>query len=211
MITAPHRTAASVRDVRPGHLGGILEIVGKHLASVESVGTIDRAAAPPVRAATCRRPNGNPHHAQTFTLLVTLVPVLLAGCTAPPCRRRTDDLGRRMQDETYEIKGKPETGGGVQAGFGGPAERSTREVWRPRHSGQPDPLPLSHPPPLLPERHDLLGPGICPRHLHGAAPRPHARVREPLRAQPERWQSGRPAGQWPLEPPGRRLGSFNPG
>lgn len=25
-----------------------------------------------------------------------------------------------LQDETYEIKGKPQTGGGVQAGFGGP-------------------------------------------------------------------------------------------
>ena len=54
-------------------------------------------------------------------LLVTLVPVLLAGCTGTPHAADEPTIwAGAMQDETYEIKGKPETGGGVQAGFGGP-------------------------------------------------------------------------------------------
>ncbi len=63
---------------------------------------------------------------RSASLLLGLPLLLAAGCTNSG---RTDHqtswispgaVSAPLQDETYEIKGKPQTGGGVQAGFGGP-------------------------------------------------------------------------------------------
>ena len=58
-----------------------------------------------------------------ITLLAATAAIsLAAGCSNTPT---PDDAwvspgAMPVQDETYEIKGKPQAGGGVQAGFGGP-------------------------------------------------------------------------------------------
>ncbi len=60
---------------------------------------------------------------RSMTLLAATAAIpLAAGCSNTPS---SDDAwvspgAMPVQDETYEIKGKPQTGGGVQAGFGGP-------------------------------------------------------------------------------------------
>lgn len=54
-------------------------------------------------------------------LFAPLLPALFAGC-APQQHAVTEPTiwAGAMQDENYEIKGKPQGGGGVQAGYGGP-------------------------------------------------------------------------------------------
>lgn len=54
-------------------------------------------------------------------LAVVLLPMLVVGCASQSGTSTEPTIwAGAMQDETYEVKGKPQSGGGVQAGYGGP-------------------------------------------------------------------------------------------